>query len=201
MRGAFGAELWGRPFQAPSRALYLGRTGFCEWRGCGVVGPPARVALRRLRGGRGAFTFCPEGSNANLRSVPGLSKQLSQGGDRRLALDGTAEPTRAQSWTRLGGARPLKGAPAATPASAVRVEWRALGAHAALALRLTLRCFLHTYCGVARRRGRPTRAQGRWGLSAPTGGAPRDVFLGGPGPARPLHGRTKPFRALTRPGR
>lgn len=79
MRAAFGAELWDRPGQAPVRALYWGRTGFCEW-----VNSARKRGLFRLLPPR--HTLCPEGNSANLRSRPGLSQQLSQGRDRISGL-------------------------------------------------------------------------------------------------------------------
>ena len=75
MRGAFGAELWDRPGQAGARAgKRAGRprfTGAAQASASGWVWPRGE-----------ARTLCPEGNNANLRSRPGLSQQLSQGRDR-----------------------------------------------------------------------------------------------------------------------
>ena len=65
--------------------LYWGRTGFCE-----LVSN---------------VTCCPEGINANLRSRPGLSQQLSQGRDRidwhLMRPHGDARSSETPRWGRL----------------------------------------------------------------------------------------------------
>jgi len=63
----------GRALLGPHRLLRVGRVLCC-----------GRRPFPRKEGGaeRAHVTCCPEGINANLRSRPGLSQQLSQGRDR-----------------------------------------------------------------------------------------------------------------------